>query len=200
MRLSRYRLLATTAVVAALASACSGTTSTTTVTAGPTSSSGSPPAAECSATGVDPVTEERTNLTEQAEAMRLALIDAARECDFDALAAFASEGSESFGSNGGSDVAAAWIEGEQLGEEPMRNLVILLRGTMGTVAVGTIEYRFPSAAGFESWADVPENLRTRLEPMYSRDDWADFEAAGIYDGHRTTIADSGEWLSYFVDR
>jgi hypothetical protein len=194
---SRLSCLSALLSLFVLVSACSGSDSGTT-------SSGLEAAATtiapvgCSAEELGSETEARDNLTPEAEATRLALIEAALECDFDTLADLANAGTEPFESDGGDDLVAAWVEQEAAGEEPMRILVTLLRGTMGTVALDTIEYRFPSAAGFSDWAEVPEGIRESLQPLYSEDDLAAFEAAGVYNGHRTAISDSGEWLSFLV--
>jgi hypothetical protein len=212
MRGTDRRLLIGTLTAVLVVAACSSgesttstTTTTTVATTAPatsqaTTTSTSPPEPTCSAESLDPVTEPRTNITEEAETTRMALIEAALVCDYKSLAELAAAGSVPFESDGGSDLPAAWEAGEDAGEEPMRVLVILLRGTMGTVALEAIEYRFPSAAGFAEWADVPEDLRQRLKPLYTEADWPRFEAAGVYDGVRTSIADSGEWLSFFAAR
>lgn len=192
----RPRQLSVLLSLFALASACSGSDSGTTT--GDEAVATTIPPAGCSAEELGPVTEARDNLTPEAEATRMALIEAALGCDFDTLADLANAGPEPFESNGGDDLVAAWAQQEAAGEEPMRTLVILLRGTMGTVALGTIEYRFPSAAGFSDWSEVPETLRQKLEPLYTETDWATFEEAGVYNGHRAVISDTGEWLTFLV--
>ena len=195
MTLKRSPLTAMLSVVVVLAAACSGNDSVVTTTTG----SDAAPEVACSAEGLGDATEGRDNLSPEAEAARLAAIEAALECDFETLADLANAGPQPFQSGAGPDLVAGWAEQEAAGEEPMRVLVILLRGTMGTVASGSIEYRFPSAAGFSDWSEVPETLRQKLEPLYSGADWDRFEEAGVYNGHTTVISDNGAWLSYLGD-
>lgn len=174
-------------------------TSTTSTTPSTTSST-TTAAPACSAAELPGVTEPRTNISEAAEATRLAIIDAALVCNFGALAVLAGEGPTGFMSSvQGDDLDVGWAEQEAAGQAPMTTLVHLLRGSMGTVALETVEYRFPSAAGFGDWAGVPEQIRRSLEPLYTEADWPRFEAAGEYNGHTTVISDQGEWLRFTTE-
>ena len=79
-------------------------------------------------------------------------------------------------------------------------LVQLLRGTVASVGGDVVEYRFPSPAGFDDWADVPGAVYEKLEPLYDEATLQDFAAAGVYDGHRATITRDGVWQRFQLGR
>lgn len=178
--------------------ACSGdngaTIRTVDRTLGPTLAAGEP----CSASHLPTETEPRETLPEVVEELRLAIIEAAIRCDFEALEHLALSGSPTFDPSvdPGSDLVTHWSRLEATGEEPMRLLVGILRGTLVTIVRESEEYMFPSAAGFDVWEDVPESVRATLLDFYTSDDLAEFAAAEVYQGYRTAIDEEGRWL-YF---
>lgn len=146
----------------------------------------------CSAQGLVAETIPRTNISGEAEAQRIAIIDAALACDFDTLAELADF-------DGGADIVARWETEESEGEDPLRRLVLLLRGSIATIARDEVEYRFPSAAGFDTWSEVPETVRGNLADIYGDEGVAAFESGDRYTGDVTALNDAGAWM-YFTPR
>jgi hypothetical protein len=131
---------------------------------------------------------------------RMAIIEAARACDYDRLAEVALAGDSRFTySFGGSGRPAAfWREAEAAGRAPLRMLVELLDGPAATRdAGGTTQYVWPAAYAFETWSEVPPSAREELRRIYGEDDLRRFEQFGSYVGHRVGITESGDWI-FFV--
>lgn len=149
----------------------------------------------CSSADLPPQTTTRDNLPSAVEETRLSIINAALICDYEGLAAIAGPGFK-YG-DGEAPLADSWEQGEKDGDQPMRRLVQLLRGSMATVALESVEYRFPSASGFASWDEIPAAARDALANLYTDAEILDFEEAGQYIGIRTAIAADGTWM-YFL--
>ncbi|MDQ4137583.1 MAG: hypothetical protein M3116_01880, partial [Actinomycetota bacterium] len=154
----------------------------------------------CSTGRSVPAPTRQLELPEAASAIRMAIVEAARACDYDKLAALALAGDSqftySFGGRG--RPAAFWREAEAAGRAPLRMLVELLDGPSATRdAGGTTQYLWPAAYAFERWADVPASAREDLRRVYGDDDLRRFEQFGSYVGHRVGITAGGDWI-FFV--
>lgn len=138
-------------------------------------------------------------LPQPVSAMRMAIIDAARACDYDKLAelALGGNGTFTYSFGGGGRPAAFWREGEAAGQAPLRLLVELLNGPSATRdAGGTAQFVWPAAYAFERWDDVPVPAREDVGRIYSEEDLRQFEQFGSYLGHRVGITESGDWIFY----
>ena len=154
----------------------------------------------CSTGRSTPVPTRQSELPQPVSNMRMAIIDAARACDFDKLAelALAGDGTFTYSFGGGGRPAAFWREAEAAGQAPLRLLVELLDGPPATRQVeGSTQYLWPAAYGFERWQDVPASAREDLRRMYGDDDLRRFAQFGSYTGHRVGITESGDWI-FFV--
>jgi len=133
-------------------------------------------------------------------AMRTAVVEAAKQCDYEALARLALDGgsgfSYSFGEQG--QPAAFWEAAESGGRPVMRSLVEVLDAPFATRTVeGTTQYLWPSAYGFERWGDVAVADREALRRLYGEEELRRFAGFGSYVGHRVGITESGDWI-FFV--
>lgn len=140
-----------------------------------------------------------SGLPQPVSRMRVAIIDAARACDYDKLAelALAGNGAFTYSFGGGGRPAAFWREGEAAGQAPLRLLVELLNGPSATrEGGGTAQYVWPAAYAFERWEDVPAPAREDLGRIYSEEDLRQFEQFGSYLGHRVGITENGDWIFY----
>ena len=154
----------------------------------------------CSTGRSTPAPTRRPELPQAVSKMRMAIIDAARACDYDKLAqlALAGDGPFTYSFGGGGRPAAFWKEAEAAGKAPLRLLVELLDGPSATRNVGgTTQYLWPAAYAFERWEDVPTSAREDLRRMYGDDDLRRFAEFGSYAGHRVGITESGDWI-FFV--
>ena len=154
----------------------------------------------CSTGRSTPTPTRQSELPQAVSNMRMAIIEAARACDYDKLAelALAGDGAFTYSFGGGGRPAAFWREAEAAGEAPLRLLVELLDGPSATREVGgTTQYLWPAAYAFERWQDVPVSAREDLRRMYGDEDLRRFEQFGSYVGHRVGITESGDWI-FFV--
>ena len=154
----------------------------------------------CSTGRSTPAATRQPELPPAVSNTRMAIIDAARACDYDKLAqlALAGDGTFTYSFGGGGRPAAFWKEAEAAGQAPLRLLVELLDGPSATRdAGGTTQYLWPAAYAFERWDDVPASAREDLRRMYGEDDLRRFAQFGSYAGHRVGITESGDWV-FFV--
>lgn len=152
-------------------------------------------AGPCSTEGiVEPA--EQDGLPPAVAFMRNAIIAAALNCDYDALADLAGEDfAFSFGAGG--DPASYWELLEDEGQEPLRFLVELLaRPFAEDGTAGTTYYVWPDVF-LLPWDDVLDSQRDVLRPLYDDDDFVIFGDFGGYVGWRIAIDDRGDWI-YFV--
>ena len=154
----------------------------------------------CSTGRSTPAPTRQSELPQAVSNMRMAIIEAARACDYDKLAqlALAGEGPFTYSFGGAGRPAAFWKEAEAAGRAPLRLLVELLDGASATRnAGGTTQYLWPAAYGFERWQDVPASAQEDLRRMYGEKDLQRFAEFGSYTGHRVGITESGDWI-FFV--
>jgi hypothetical protein len=154
----------------------------------------------CSTGRSTPAPTRRSELPDAVSRTRLAIIEAARACDYDRLAQLALAGDSqftySFGGQG--RPAAFWREAEAAGQAPLRTLVELLDGPSAIrEAGGTTQYLWPVAYAFERWEDVPASAKEDLRRLYGDEDLRRFEQFGSYVGERVAITESGDWI-FFV--
>lgn len=160
----------------------------TSATSRPITATTSPPTA-CSARGLYSVPRSQEGLPEAVAETRQEIVAAASRCDYDRLAELTPpEFTYSFGD--GADPAAYWREQEELGNQPLRFLAEMLERPYAT---RDGRYLWPSAFVYDDWADVPEEDREALRPLYDQDDFADFERFGAYLGYRVGIDEDGTW-------
>ena len=154
----------------------------------------------CSTGRSTPAPTRQSELPQAVSDMRMAIIDAARACDYDKLAqlALSGDGTFTYSFGGEGRPAAFWRDAEAAGQAPLRLLVELLDGPAATREVeGSTQYLWPAAYVFERWEDVPTSVREDLRRMYDDDDLRRFAQFGSYAGHRVGITDSGDWI-FFV--
>lgn len=154
----------------------------------------------CSAGRSAPAPTPQPALPARVSAMRMAMVDAARKCHYEALARLALEGNTVFTYSFGEEdqPAAFWKAAESGGRPVMRSLVEVLDAPFATRTVeGTTQYLWPSAYGFERWQDVPEADREALRQLYGDEDLRRFAQFGTYTGHRVGITENGDWI-FFV--
>lgn len=199
------RLFATVvaAAVVSLMSAC-GSDDDPALEPPRTTGAGQPGAGSCSAAGVAAPPEDQAGLPDEVRETRRLIVGAASGCGYARLGHIAQRGerpfSFSFGEDAGGQAAADfWRAQEAEGREPLRFLVGLLDRPFveRDAGDGSVQYVWPSAFGYESWSEVPEDDRDALRPLYDDTDFASFEAFGAYAGYRVGIASDGEWL-FFV--
>lgn len=162
----------------------------------PTSSAAALP---CSAQESAAEPNPQPDLPPAVEDLRREIYRAAVRCDYDRLAELVpAEGfTASFG--GSDDPVADWRGAELRAEDPapMRYLAELLRRPYGVRAVeGRTQYEWPSAFGYDSWAEVPPQDREALEPLYDAEDFAEFQQFGAYIGYRVILTQDGTWTAF----
>lgn len=168
----------------------------------PTITESPPPSGEsgCSAAASSAKLAPQPGLPDRVAEVRLAIAEAAVSCQYRRLEALARADGESFTFTFGDsdDPARYWRRQEETGEEPMRYLVGMLERVYGKVSAGDLVlYIWPSAATYQSWAEVPSEARQALRPLYGGEDFEQFAGFGSYVGYRVGITDAGDWL-YFV--
>lgn len=156
----------------------------------------------CSTGRSTPAPTRQSELPQAVSNMRMAIIDAARACDYDKLAelALTGDGTFTYSFGGGGRPAAFWREAEAAGQAPLRLLVEPLDGPPAIRQLeGSTQYLWPAAYGFERWRDVPASAREDLRRMSGKDDIRRFAHFGSYAGYRVGITESGDWI-FFVGR
>lgn len=161
------------------------------------------PAETCSAAGMS-VPRSQPELPAVVASTRLAVIEAALACDYDALAALMSD--DFVASQGGSDPIDLWRSQEANGSTPMAELVAVFSQPHGFItsddgpedARGPQSFHvWPNAATFGTWDEVPAGDKQALTEIYSTEDIESFEQIGWYGGYRVGLDDAGQWR-YFV--
>lgn len=152
----------------------------------------------CSAAGAPLELDPGSDLPDDVRELRLEIVRQAVTCDYEDLERLATrdeDGDFTFSFGGGQSAAAFWHRHEEEGGQPMRFLVEVLNRPYAELEDGT--YVWPSAFAYDDWADVPEEDREALRPLYGSDDFEGFADFGAYVGYRVGIAPDGDWL-YFV--
>ncbi|MGI8515369.1 MAG: hypothetical protein ACR2NT_09560 [Acidimicrobiia bacterium] len=191
-----------------LASACTvgDVTGPTATSAPPTVTSTFPPTITsvnviCSASNVEPDRETETDLPEPVAEMRLAIIEAAIDCNYERLADLALAGRDEFtySFGGGGDPAEYWREAEDRGEPVMAVLVAVLdlsgaqKETQFETDVFTTIYVWPAA-----FADNPSDADwEEVGELYTEEEIASMKEFGGYIGYRVGTTSDGDWV-FFV--
>jgi hypothetical protein len=155
----------------------------------------------CSAAGMASEPKSQAGLPDVVARTRRLLVGAATTCGYARLAHVAGRGDDAFSYSLGEegDPTAFWRGQEAEGQEPMRFLVALLdRPYHARLVAGGTQYVWPSAFGYDTWADVPPPDRDALRPLYGDRDFEFFEQFGGYAGYRVGIDADGEWL-FFIE-
>jgi hypothetical protein len=133
-------------------------------------------------------------------AVRTALYEAARACDWDSLRSLIGAGgsfSYSFGESG--DPVGYWQRLEFLHYRPMLYIAGILQQPFGRFEGpdGPVVYAWPLAYTYDPWSAVPEDERRALQPLYDALDIARFDEFGGYLGYRVGITgdeDQALWV------
>lgn len=155
-------------------------------------------AGDCSAADADATVSAQPDLPAAVRETRQAIVDSVVRCDIDGLARLASDRMFTYSFGGGDDPAGHWRRAEESGDDVLHVLVELLDRPYSRIdgADGDL-FVWPSAFSYDRWADVPDDVRDSLRPLYDEEDFAAFEAFGSYHGHRVGITADGEWV-FFV--
>jgi hypothetical protein len=149
----------------------------------------------CSSSGL-PQPELDPDLPAAVAAKAHAIIRFSSSCDFDGLAGLATPGFVTSFGGGGIENLRQW---EEEGHGELGTLLQLF-GTSPAVLEGEHDpkiYVWPAALVYESWADIPEELRLELLMIYTEEELDQIAGFGSYAGWRTGIDELGNWL-YFV--
>ena len=191
-----------------LASGCTvgDVTNPTVTTAPPTVTSTFPPTTTtsvtvtCSASSME-LDRESTDLPEPVAEMRLAIMEAATDCNYDRLADLALAGREHFtySFGGGGNPAGHWREAENRDAQVLATLIKILnlswavKETQFETDVYTTIYVWPAAfadnASDADWEEVGE--------LYTEEEIASMKEFGGYVGYRVGITPEGDWV-FFV--
>ncbi len=158
------------------------------------------PAVECSATGV-PVPSEWPAGFEAPDVVKVrwqSLVEAVAACDLDLVERnAASDFSIFFGAYG----VEQFREWEANGEGELDTLLLLLGMTPAVIeypnAPGDVpdHYVWPAAFAYDTWADVPQNLKDEVLVLYTAEEIEQyFETYDLYGGWRTAITEDGDWV------
>lgn len=154
-------------------------------------------AVPCSAEGLGSELVGQPALPTEAATLRTAIYEAARACDWAALAGLLDPTTFSYSFGDSGDPIAYWQRAEFLHYEPMLYVAGMLQRPFGVVSNGAPIYVWPSAQAYASWAEVPQTERDALRPLYGDLDFGFFEEFGGYLGYRVgiTLEDGGaHWL------
>jgi hypothetical protein len=194
------RLLLVLAVVAALAAGCGGgdeeastVTVTTSETVTETVTTTEEPAGggDCSAAGLSADLPDDPAVPAPVAELRQRIVDAAVDCDYDALQALALEGGTGFTYSYGGETSAAdyWAGAEERGEEVLRILVESLRQPgheyQGNWVWPTAYTDEPTAADWEA-----------LDGLYPQAQLDAMRQSGSFLGYRVGITSAGDWIFY----
>ena len=157
---------------------------------------------QCSAEGT-PEPALSSDLPADVDTTARAIIGAASDCDFEALAGIAfTDGTPdlitSFG-GGGIDNLAHWEE-EGYGE--MDTLIRLFDTSHAVTEVedGPDIYVWPAAFAYDDWDDIPPEYMTELMDLgvYGEGELDEIAKFGSYAGWRVGIDEDGEWLFFIA--
>lgn len=157
------------------------------------------PPAECSAHDLTGEPDAQPGLPAAVAETRRKIYRAAVRCDFDRLAELIPAEGFTYSFGGGDDPTGSWRRAELQEEQtpPMRYLAGLLQRPYATREVqGRTQYEWPSAFGYDTWSDVPEQDRQALVPLYDEQDMAGFERFGAYIGYRVILTQRGTWTAF----
>jgi hypothetical protein len=132
--------------------------------------------------------------------VRAALVDGARSCDYEGLAARATSDGTNVSFGGSDDPAALWRDLESLGATPLADLVVIFQLAPGTMddGQGTVFYVWPAVAALDDWNQATAEQRSELADLFGAERLADWDLFGGYIGYRVGITDSGRW-AFFVE-
>jgi len=144
---------------------------------------------------------ESTDLPEPVAEMRLAIMEAAIDCNYERLADLALAGRDEFtySFGGGGDPAGYWREAEDRGEPVLAFLVAVLdlswahKATHFETDVSRTIYVWPAA-----FADNPSDADwDEVNELYTEEEIASMKEFGGYVGYRVGMTTDGDWV-FFV--
>ena len=132
--------------------------------------------------------------------VRAALLDRARSCDYEGLAARATSDGTNVSFGGSDDPAALWRDLESRGATPLADLVAIFQLAPGTRddGQGTVFSVWPAVAALDDWNQATAEQRSELADLFGAERLADWDLFGGYVGYRVGITDSGRW-AFFVE-
>jgi len=152
----------------------------------------------CSAARLEPKDPDpQGDLPAPVAAMREELLGLASVCNYDDLAAIATQDTTNISFGDTTDPASFWRSLEANGGTPMADLESVLQLTPGTIdaADGTI-YVWPGVFAMD-WSNVTSQQRQELVDIFGQDAVDGWDAFGSYIGYRVGITADGHW-AYFV--
>jgi hypothetical protein len=160
----------------------------------PTLTEDTAPPLDCSADGMSVAALSAEGVTPEVAATRQAIVDAALDCDYEALLDLAAAGPVSVTLDGTDTPVAEWEGREDEGERILRFLAGILTLVPAAPAEnGSITW--PSAVDW-AFSDVaPGNERQSLIDVVGENGIFGWEETGGYAGWRTTVAADGTWSS-----
>lgn len=153
----------------------------------------------CSAHDLPDQVDPQPGLPAAVQDTRRAVYEAAVRCDFDRLQELIPDRGFTYSFGGGEDPVGEWrrAEAQQREPAPMRYLAgILQRPYAEREVQGSTQYAWPSAFGYDTWAQVPERDRRALAPLYDEEDLQSFARFGGYTGYRAVITEDGTWTVF----
>lgn len=159
----------------------------------------------CSAAGMPAELPDQPGLPQDVALMRALIVEAAVACDFDGLARLMSpngfqsyfDGDPQPGNQ--AEVVESWRSEEARGVPVLTILVETLDLPVVLDDEGGEEpltYLWPSAFGYSSWLDIPEQDRALYLARFGDSFREDFELFGGFTGWRTIISSFGEWTFF----
>ena len=158
----------------------------------PTLADDTAPPLACSAAGLDPGGVPPQDLAPEVAATRQAIVDAAIDCDYGALADLADAGPVAVTLDGVDAPVSDWERRERAGEPILRSVAgILMLTPAATAADGTVTW--PSAVDWPFSDVAPGDERQALVAVVGENGVFGWEETGGYAGWRTSIAGDGAW-------
>jgi hypothetical protein len=160
----------------------------------PTLSQDTAPPLECSADGMNGADLTAEGVAPDVAATRQAIVDAAVDCDYDALLDLAAAGPVSVTLDGTDTPVAEWEHREGEGERILGFVAgILTLVPAPAAADGSVTW--PSAVDWQFSDVAPGDERQALIDVVGESGIFGWEETGGYAGWRTTIAADGAWSS-----
>jgi hypothetical protein len=121
---------------------------------------------------------------------------AARECDFEAIAALAADNfTTSFGGGGVDYIAELHDQGEPI--YTILAEVLNMSHDIIRMEDGSRLYVWPAAFAYDTWDEIPAPAMEELLRIYTQEELDQISLLGSYGGWRVGITEAGEWI-FFV--
>jgi len=153
----------------------------------------------CSAARLEPRSPDpQGDLPAPVSALREELLGLASVCNYDDLAAIATQDETNISFGDTTDPASFWRDLEANGQTPMADMVSVLRFAPGTIETedGTI-YVWPGVFALDEWSQATDAQRQELADVFGQKALDGWDSFGGYVGYRVGITADGHW-AYFV--